>query len=226
MNIQEMHNVFRTLGQQMGLQRIRGILPESIDVYINNAIIEKVRNVVIANTGSDFKDKVTTQRNLISPDNALRTLFKSANFNITEEQKFDDYYHIILNINDVMLFTSFAVRYDSVEKMYKCRFIDPDKLEDILSDYCNGASYDYPIISLFANENNTEYVKLFINSKSKIPISLQVRYIETPAVVKWSNNLEECVNCNIPEYLHTEVVELAVNKFFQSVGSTTQSVSQ
>ena len=52
MNIQEMHNIFRTLGQQMGLQRIRGILPESIDVYINDAIIEKVRSVVIANTGS------------------------------------------------------------------------------------------------------------------------------------------------------------------------------
>ena len=41
MNIAEMHNVFRTLGQQMGMQLNRGILPESIDIYLNEAIIEK-----------------------------------------------------------------------------------------------------------------------------------------------------------------------------------------
>ena len=43
MNIAEMHNVFRTLGQQMGMQLNRGILPESIDIYLNEAIIEKVQ---------------------------------------------------------------------------------------------------------------------------------------------------------------------------------------
>ena len=221
-----MHNVFRTLGQQMGLQRIRAILPESIDVYINDAITEKVRSVVIANTATTFQDKVSVQKNPITPQNALRTIFKSADIIISDDQKVDDCYVIMLNVNDVMLFTSFGVRYDGITKTFKCRLIEPDKLEDVLSDYCNGASYDFPIVSLFANEDNAEYVKLFVNSKSKVPVSLQIRYIETPAVVKWDANMDNCVNCNLPDYIHMEIVELAVNKFFQSVGSTAQPVSQ
>lgn len=41
-----MHNEFRTFGQVMGLQLVRGILPESIDVYLNAAINETVRNII------------------------------------------------------------------------------------------------------------------------------------------------------------------------------------
>ena len=33
MNIDQMHSVFRVLGQQMGTQHVRSILPESIDVF-------------------------------------------------------------------------------------------------------------------------------------------------------------------------------------------------
>ena len=42
-----MHNAFRTFGQAMGLQLVRGILPESIDVYLNAAIIEKCRSILL-----------------------------------------------------------------------------------------------------------------------------------------------------------------------------------
>ena len=49
MTIQEMHNEFRTFGQVMGLQLVRGILPESIDVYLNAAINETVRNIISKN---------------------------------------------------------------------------------------------------------------------------------------------------------------------------------
>ena len=38
MTISEMHSMFRTLGQQKGMQHVRGILPEEIDDYLNSSI--------------------------------------------------------------------------------------------------------------------------------------------------------------------------------------------
>ena len=45
MDILAMHEMFRVLGQQMGLERVRGILEESIDVYLNAAIKETVAKI-------------------------------------------------------------------------------------------------------------------------------------------------------------------------------------
>ncbi len=41
MNIGEMHVTFRELAQQMGMQTVRAILMEDIDICLNAAIIEK-----------------------------------------------------------------------------------------------------------------------------------------------------------------------------------------
>ena len=41
-----MHQYFRVYGEQMGLELIRNILPEEIDIYLNTAINEKVREVL------------------------------------------------------------------------------------------------------------------------------------------------------------------------------------
>ena len=35
MDISQMHEMFRTVGQQVGMQDVRAILPESIDIFIN-----------------------------------------------------------------------------------------------------------------------------------------------------------------------------------------------
>lgn len=49
MNIGEMHVTFRELAQQMGMQTVRAILMEDIDICLNAAIIEKARNVIVEN---------------------------------------------------------------------------------------------------------------------------------------------------------------------------------
>jgi hypothetical protein len=51
MNIGEMHVTFRELAQQMGMQTVRAILMEDIDICLNAAIIEKARNVIVENVG-------------------------------------------------------------------------------------------------------------------------------------------------------------------------------
>ena len=42
MNTSEMHVMFRQYAQQMGMQNVRAILPEQIDLLLNTAVIDIV----------------------------------------------------------------------------------------------------------------------------------------------------------------------------------------
>lgn len=217
-----MHEMFRTVGQQVGMQDVRAILPESIDIFINIAIIEKARSIVMENTKTAFPNRVSIQNNFVSPINALRTLYRRKEITITDITKDVQ----LSQLDNVFLYTSFAIRYDNNDSEYKCRFIDGDKLEETLNDVLNGASWDYPICSMFNGENNSEYLKVFINSNSHTPNTIIIKYIANPAVVKFSKTAAECVNCDLPDYLHSEIVELAVSKFFKSVTATSQAITE
>lgn len=217
-----MHEMFRTVGQQVGMQDVRAILPESIDIFINIAIIEKARSIVMENTKTAFPNRVSIQNNFVSPVNALRTLYRRKEITITDITKDVQ----LSQLDNVFLYTSFAIRYDNNDSEYKCRFIDGDKLEETLNDVLNGASWDYPICSMFNDENNSEYLKVFINSDSHTPNAIIIKYIANPAVVKFSKNATECINCDLPDYLHSEIVELAVSKFFKSVAATSQAIAE
>lgn len=217
-----MHEMFRTVGQQVGMQDVRAILPESIDIFINIAIIEKARSIVMENTKTAFPNRVSIQNNFVSPINALRTLYRRKEITITDITKDVQ----LSQLDNVFLYTSFAIRYDNNDSEYKCRFIDGDKLEETLNDVLNGASWDYPICSMFNGENNSEYLKVFINSNSHTPNAIIIKYIANPAVVKFSKTAAECVNCDLPDYLHSEIVELAVSKFFKSVTATSQAITE
>ena len=46
MNIADMHIMFRQLAQQMGMQNVRAILPEQIDLLLNTAIIDVVNEII------------------------------------------------------------------------------------------------------------------------------------------------------------------------------------
>lgn len=217
-----MHEMFRTVGQQVGMQDVRAILPESIDIFINIAIIEKARSIVMENTKTAFPNRVSIQNNFVSPVNALRTLYRRKEITITDITKDVQ----LSQLDNVFLYTSFAIRYDNNDSEYKCRFINGDKLEETLNDVLNGASWDYPICSMFNGENNSEYLKVFINSDSHTPNAIIIKYIANPAVVKFSKNAAECINCDLPDYLHSEIVELAVSKFFKSVAATSQAITE
>lgn len=174
MNIQEMHNTFRTLGQQTGLQLVRGILPESIDVYINEVITEKVQQEILAGVRTTLQDSVNTQASTMQPINTFRNLYRSARYSINANDvgptnKVSFYnakngYHII-NIPTIdsnitldgdeykiqpMMFLGFSVEYENTLRgnAVACRLIGSDVLETTLRDYCNGASKDSPIVCL------------------------------------------------------------------------------
>lgn len=223
MDINQMHILFRTLGQQMGLQQVRGILPESIDTFLNVAINEKCRSVLQQNASTPFKDKITVQNNYVTPINALSTLYCSdkkivfTNAGDCREVQLDT-----LNNSNVFQFISFFVAFSKNGNVWHrpCRLIEFDKLPMILSDECSKADNEYPIISLYTSVPNGDFIgKLYLSDYTNLD-SLVFNYIKHPKEVSYDKN----INCDLPDYLHTEIVELAVQKFFQSVGSTTKPV--
>lgn len=212
MDIQEMHNLFRVLGQQMGLQMVRAILPESIDEYLNDSIMEIVRSIVLTNTQTVFQDRVTVQDNPISELNSIRTLFKQAEItSIPDSYKID----ASTKVTYCMFYTSFDVEFDD-GKVYKARLVETEKVHSVLNDYCSRASKEHPVITYIGDD----IFKLYTDNNK--PISVFVNYIKLPNVVNYNTN----ENCDLPEHLHHQVVENAVNKFFQSVGSTAHNANQ
>ncbi len=198
MNIQEMHNTFRTIGQQMGMQLIRGILPESIDIYINDVIIEKTQVELLNGVRTALQDSVNTQASTMSPINTFRTLYRSARYSINTDdvnetiKKVSYYngangYHIIniptVNSNiavdgqeykiNPMMFLGFSVEYQNTLRgnAIACRMIGSDVLETTLRDYCNGASKDAPIVvlnSIPVVENGIEKTGVISNEQLEI----------------------------------------------------------
>lgn len=245
MNIQEMHNTFRVFGQQMGLQLNRGILPESIDAYINNAITERVRAELFSGVHTALQENASVQASTMSTVNSLRTLYKTYrirnDFTLEDRHVGTQYlmylysgvnsYHILNiptypikeslnNIITPMMYLGFSVEYDdnSLGNPTSCRLIGADVLETTLRDYCNGASKDSPIAVLLNGDEGHDQLHLYINSKNTIVKYLNIKYVKTPNVVKYDIDINKCVNCDLPEYLHFDIVENAVMKFYKSLG--------
>lgn len=241
----------------MGLQLVRGILPESIDVYINEVITEKVQQEILAGVRTSLQDSVNTQASTMSPINTFRNLYRSARYSINTNEvgnnkKVSFYnakngYHII-NIPTVnssitidsgeykiqpMMFLGFSVEYSGTLRgnAVACRLIGSDVLETTFRDYCNGASKDSPIVCLSSipvvddgiektGVISCEQLEIFTNNNNNNSVKfLNIKYIKTPNVVKYDIELENCVNCDLPDYTHFDIVERAVGKFFASVGA-------
>lgn len=75
MTISEMHVWFRQLAQQMGMQNVRALLPEQIDVLLNTSILDNVNQVIRENV-EVTNDRIITDNSKIGQINALSTLFK------------------------------------------------------------------------------------------------------------------------------------------------------
>lgn len=79
MTTPEMHVAFRQYAQQMGMQNNRAILPEQIDILLNQSITDTVNSIVRENIGVT-NDRVLTDNSKIGQINALRTLFYPKEF--------------------------------------------------------------------------------------------------------------------------------------------------
>ena len=87
MTIREMHKRFRTIGQAKGLQLVRAVLPESIDEYLNAAIVEKCRSVLIQNTSTQIQGKISNDDNPTSPYTLLEHYLEKLNILLVLQQQ-------------------------------------------------------------------------------------------------------------------------------------------
>lgn len=70
-----MHVMFRQYAQQMGMQNVRAILPEQIDLLLNTSVMDMVNSIIKENIGLT-NDRVITDNSKIGQINALRSLYK------------------------------------------------------------------------------------------------------------------------------------------------------
>lgn len=70
-----MHQMFRQYAQQMGMQNVRAILPEQIDLLINNSISDTINQVIAQNIGIT-NDRVISDASKLNQVNALKSLYK------------------------------------------------------------------------------------------------------------------------------------------------------
>ena len=248
-----MHTTFRTLGQQMGMQMGRAILPESIDVCLNGSIIELTQEGLLSGVTSITESGVTTQASTMSVINAFRTLYKSVRYschNVSPDHSpivpfvSEDKTYTVFNIPTLetdfpiennthrinpMMYLGFAIEYDekSKGKAKQCRVVAQDEIGNILNDFCSQPSKLHPVVvlnnksSVLENTNDNitnEFLEIYTDKGCDITY-LTIKYIKHPNIVKFDKDLSKCVNCDLPEYLHYEVVERAVAKFKTAIGT-------
>lgn len=218
-----MHVLFRTLAQQMGMQKVRGILKESIDTFINTAIIHTVQTEIRTNVGASFKENIATQRNKISTSNALSTLYIQEVITINITDGVGNNSVELAVAQNPMYFIDFALGKTN-NKFVSCRWIESDKVEETSCDYCNRDSEQNPIVSVdskIVSDTVKRYCNVFTGGHNSSFTKLKVGYVRMPKTVELTNESTQTgINCDLPEYLHQTIVETAVELYMNSLGLT------
>ena len=258
MNIQEMHNTFRTIGQQMGLQLIRGILPESIDVYLNSAIADFIQKELVDSVQINIQTEQLSQVSTMSKINTLKTLYRTVRYNIrlldnSDYAKKVEYVdekngYYIINIPVInfdvpleegeykinpMKYLHFSVEYNTTPRGYStnCRLINADEIANTLNDYCNRVSKSTPICVLNSkpaiNENNnfeeevaSQQIQIYTGRGYHTIKYLIIDYIKTPNVVRYDLDINNCINCDLPDFTHNTIVKSAIALYHSSISKT------
>lgn len=222
MTIEEMHITFRELGQQMGIQTTRAIFSENIDICINFAIDAKTRSIIHQNVGTGFPDKVTRDNAKISPINGLYTLYT---YGKIEKDKIKgtgtkyEPFNVNINSSLVYLYTGFDCCYSSSDVVH-CRLIERELLFDTIDDFCNRPSKRFPIVTVNGDELNLG-VNIYTGTTEKAvkPEAITYTYIRKPAKVFYDEeNTNNSIDCDLPEFLHKDIVTDSINYYLQSLG--------
>lgn len=224
MKVEDILTMFKIQGQSKGLDSMRFISNEDIAVYINQAIVNKVRATVMQNAQSKFTDKVSMQDNPLASTNILRNLLMYRDVSVEDTLFGSKSGNIDLDIK-VMYYTSFDAVYE--HEVVSCRVVDYDKFYQHRNDYCNQASWRTPIVTYLYNNDN---LRILVEYKSKaFPTNrelktVRVAFVKQPDDFTVTNLTFDYTE--LPDYVIPEIVEIAVNTYFRSIGATSQQVSQ
>lgn len=241
MTIREMHVMFRQYAQQMGMQNVRAILPEQIDLLINNSINDVINQVITQNIGTT-NDRVITDNSKLNQINALKSLYKVWKGKVTLGTAKTNYiasYELPINAfknggtynNDGINSTSISYIYivdlsisykkdsDFVSNIFPIRIIDDMYLADVVNDFILHPTFRSPVATVHDNA-----IELYIDKpdSSTPPFKFQgcdvneirLSYIAKPSQVKFLEDVSGTnVDCDLPEYLHVDIVKHAVELY-------------
>ena len=182
MDIADMHINFRQYAQQMGMQNVRAILPEQIDIVLNTSITDTVNQLIRENIGAT-NDRQVTDNSKIGQINALRTLYKvdevdiviGTNFNYNSAKRLSGLIKHTgtdtANTSDSvygnpMFLVDISINYTNttdniVTTWYPVRIIDDAYLADTLNDFILKNRWRSPIATVYKNFTTELYIDKF-----------------------------------------------------------------
>lgn len=247
MDIQEMHQMFRQYAQQMGMQNVRAILPEQIDLLINNSISDTINQVITQNIGVT-NDRVVSDASKLNQVNALKSLYRvwkgsiaDATFKGKEKTSYTISFQLPLNNfkstgsytddNNPSTAISFlyvvdlSINYKKtnfITNVFPVRIVDDQFVADVVNDFVLAPKMRSPVASIHDN-----LIELYIDKADNKPNEgeaftfngvsineLRLSYIAKPAVVKFAEDINGTnVDCDLPEYMHVDIVKHAVGLY-------------
>lgn len=247
MDISEMHKMFRQYAQQMGMQNVRAILPEQIDLFINNSISDTINQVITQSIGIT-NDRVISDASKLNQINALKSLYKVWKGNISaatvkgkEKTNYIISFQLSLNnfkttgsyTDDNISSTAISFLYavdlsinykktDFVTNVFPVRIIDDQFVADVVNDFVLAPKMRSPVASIHDNLIELYIDKADSKPKDEQPFTfkgvsineLRFSYIAKPAIVKFAEDVDGTnVNCDLPEYMHVDIVKHAVELY-------------
>ena len=247
MDISEMHKMFRQYAQQMGMQNVRAILPEQIDLLINNSISDTINQVITQNIGIT-NDRVISDASKLNQVNALKSLYKvwkgsisAATVKGKEKTNYIISFQLPLNnfktngsyTDDNVSSTAISFLYavdlsinykktDFVSNVFPVRIVDDQFVADVVNDFVLAPKMRSPVASIHDN-----LIELYIDKADAKPNAgqaftfkgvsineLRFSYIAKPAIVRFAEDVDGTnVDCDLPEYMHVDIVKHAVELY-------------
>lgn len=247
MEISEMHQMFRQYAQQMGMQNVRAILPEQIDLLINNSISDTINQVITQNIGIT-NDRVISDASKLNQVNALKSLYKVwkgsiadvtikgkektsyiisfqlplSNFKTTGTYTDDENSSTAISFLYVVDLSINYKKSDFVSNVFPVRIVDDQFVADVVNDFVLAPTMRSPVASIHDN-----LVELYIDKADAKPENsqpftfkgvsineLRFSYIAKPAIVRFAEDVDGTnVNCDLPEYMHVDIVKHAVELY-------------
>lgn len=263
MDISEMHKMFRQYAQQMGMQNVRAILPEQIDLLINNSISDTINQVITQNIGIT-NDRVISDASKLNQVNALKSLYKvwkgsiseatvkgkeKTNYIISFQLPLDcfklkesgenvyttaeQYTEIVGEKRDTKNYSvinflyavDLSINYkktDFVTNVFPVRIVDDQFVADVVNDFVLAPKMRSPVASIHDN-----LIELYIDKADSKPEDeqpftfkgvsineLRFSYIAKPAIVRFAEDVDGTnVDCDLPEYMHVDIVKHAVELY-------------
>lgn len=247
MDISEMHKMFRQYAQQMGMQNVRAILPEQIDLLINNSISDTINQVITQNIGIT-NDRVISDASKLNQVNALKSLYKvwkgsiseatvkgkeKTNYIISFQLPLDNFKATGSYTDDNVSSTAISFLYavdlsinykktDFVTNVFPVRIVDDQFVADVVNDFVLAPKMRSPVASIHDN-----LIELYIDKADAKPEDgeaftfkgvsineLRFSYIAKPAIVRFAEDVDGTnVDCDLPEYMHVDIVKHAVELY-------------